>query len=118
MKSIISAVIVIIVLVFAVTGCADYQSASGQDANGTYNSDAAPAANAISLDQYQATTIGISCDDLVAEYGPPADKQVFDTDGYHDVTLMYNDVNDSGGFAIPQYMFDCINGYLDSKSNM
>jgi hypothetical protein len=31
---------------------------------------------------------------------------------------MYNDVNDTGDFSIPQYSFDCVNGKLDSKANV
>jgi len=102
----------------ALTACTTGQSASGQDANGTYNSGAAPAKNAISLSQYRSVAIGTPCSDITFEFGPPADKQDFSTGGYHDVTLMYNDVNASGDFAIPQYSFDCVNGKLDSKANV
>jgi len=62
--------------------------------------------------------IGSLCADLYVKFGPPADKQVYDAAGYHDETWSYNDVTDSGDFTIPQYMFDCENGSITSKSNM
>jgi hypothetical protein len=118
MKKAILAIIAIIAAAVALTGCSSYQSASGQDANGSYNANAAPAKNAISLQQYKSVPIGVACSAIIQQFGPPADKSDFNTDGYHDVTLSYNDVNDTGDYAIPQYMFDCINGALDSKGNM
>jgi hypothetical protein len=110
---------VVALLVGTLVGCTSYDSASSQEANGTYDASktSGDVPNAITLGQFKGTQIGTTYDDLVATYGPPADKQVYNASGFNSVTVYYNDVTDDPDFPMAQYQFSFENGRLDSKAN-
>jgi hypothetical protein len=119
MRRVILAVVALAAAATLAAGCEyDATSASGKNAQGTYDSSPSkPVPHSITYEQFQSVALGSSYEDVIAQLGLPADQQESQDDYLGTSVYAYwNDAN-AGEYAIPEYQFAFENGELSSKSD-